>query len=104
MTERKIENMDNPNEPQLMTIHQALTQHIEQPENVEPARHGRICGDGRYLETNGMLSRFGADGGYVLGLLALNKERGLGFTVKEIVDATVRASIVDGAKFSIHTD
>jgi len=97
-------SMDNHNEPNTTPVHQDLVNHLAHPENIEPVQFGRVCGDGRQHETDGKLARFGADGGYVLGLLALNKTRNLGFTVKQIVDATVRASIVDGTKFSLHTD
>lgn len=70
-------------------------------DHIKDAQPGRMCGDGRYEENDGKLARFGADGGFVLGLLSLNRTHGLGLTPEQCVDAIVDAS--DG-KFYAHTD
>lgn len=80
--------------------------YIGDPENSRNVQYGRICGDGRYWpeESGGRLARFGADMGYVMGLLALNKSQELNLSPEEIVDAVITASTKDGGKFSLHTD
>lgn len=84
-----------------MGVHRALLAHITNPENVVTAEDGRKCGDGRYEEINGKLARFGADGGYVLALLSINRTKELGFTPMQIVDAVVDST---EGMFSIHSD
>lgn len=78
--------------------------YLQYPESIQDAMHGRMCGDGRYTETRGMMSRFGADGGYVLGLLSLNRRHHFGMQPEEIVDIVVAASVKVGGKFYAHTD
>lgn len=80
---------------------QLVINYVSNPENTSPARPGRMCGDGRYTETNGFFARFGADAGYVLGLLALNRKHELGLTPEQIVDTVIEAS---DRKFYAHTD
>ncbi len=60
-----------------------------------------MCGDGRYEGKEGKFARFGADGGFVLGLLSLNRTHGLGLTPEQVVDTVVDAS---EGKFYAHTD
>ncbi len=79
----------------------SVLSHVTNPENVGPITEGRMCGDGRYEGLDGKFARFGADGGYVLGLLSLNKTLDLGLKPTQIVDAVVQAS---EGKFTIHTD
>ncbi|MGE5042240.1 MAG: hypothetical protein ACM3IJ_05060 [Candidatus Levyibacteriota bacterium] len=81
--------------------HRLALAHVTDPENVRPVVEGRMCGDGRYTESDGNFARFGADAGYVLGLLALNRSHDLGLTPVQIVNAVVKNS---EGKFSFHTD
>ncbi|MFI5265324.1 MAG: hypothetical protein ACHQT7_01105 [Candidatus Levyibacteriota bacterium] len=77
-----------------------LLAHLSNPENVLPSEPGVMCGDGRYEEMDGKFARFGADGGYVLGLLALNHIRELMLPPSRIVEAVIAAS---GGRISIHS-
>lgn len=79
----------------------SLLAHLNNPENIAPSEPGIICGDGRYEDINGRFARFGADGGYILGLLSLNHTRKLGLSPAQIVNTVIAAS---GARISIHSD
>lgn len=79
----------------------AIKRYIENRDHIADAKPGRMCGDGRYEENEGKISRFGADGGFVLGLLGLNQKFGLRLTPEQAVDAVVATS---EGKFYAHTD
>jgi len=77
--------------------------YIEQ--NILPAHSGRKCVDGRYLATQstGMIARPGADCGYVMALLAVNKKKKLGLTPEQCFNAVYK--VVSQTKgFCMHTD
>ncbi|MBP7832937.1 MAG: hypothetical protein KA035_04170 [Candidatus Levybacteria bacterium] len=78
-----------------------IEEFIANPNHITDAKPGRMCGDGRYEGNDGKISRFGADGGFVLGLLGLNQKFGLGLTPEQAVDAVVSTS---EGKFYAHTD
>ena len=61
--------------------------------NAVAATLGRRCIDGRYLlsQGGGMLARPGADFGYLLALLAVNREKGLGLTADGCFEAVLAA-------------
>lgn len=78
-----------------------ISEYVGNPDHIAEAKPGRMCGDGRYEGNDGKISRFGADGGFVLGLLGLNQKLGLGLTPEQTVDAVVSTS---EGKFYAHTD
>lgn len=67
-----------------------------------PVRSGRRCVDGRYEKTQraGTIARPGADFGYVIILLSLNKEQKLGLSPEQLFDS-VHYSV---DTFALHTD
>ncbi|MBI4096803.1 MAG: hypothetical protein HY428_00095 [Candidatus Levybacteria bacterium] len=81
-----------------------VTQHSA--ENPMPAWPGRKCVDGRYQagQGSGMISRPGADFGYIMVLLAINKEKKLGLTPQECVDKVRGVVTKNGGKFFMHSD
>lgn len=75
--------------------------------NLTPAKEGRKCVDGRYASEGndqGMIARPGGDFGYVMALLAVNREKQLGLTPEQCVDAVFNAVTVEGNLFYMHTD
>lgn len=78
-----------------------IEMYLSSPDHITDARPGRMCGDGRYNETQGKLARFGADGGYLLGLLKLNNDFDLRLTPEQAAVATMKAT--DGP-FTLHTE
>lgn len=75
--------------------------------NTIPSKEGRQCVDGRYPlggESSGMIARPGADMGYVMILLALNKEKSWGLTPEQIVDAVYSVITRNNGQFYKHTD
>lgn len=83
---------------------ETVLEHV-QAETV-PATTGRRCVDGRYGrgEEIGRLARPGGDFGYVMALLKVNREKSLGLTPQQCVDAVHKAVAPDGGKFFMHTD
>ena len=78
--------------------------HVEK--NTIEVVPGRKCVDGGYTEVQspGMIARPGADLGYVMALMLVSKELGLGLTSKDCFDIVYDAVIKNGEKFYIHTD
>lgn len=74
--------------------------------NVVRAREGRKCVDGRYLPTqaSGMIARPGGDLGYVMALLAVNKQKNLGLTPEQCFDGVYDVVIRKNSHFYMHTD
>jgi hypothetical protein len=70
------------------------------------AQKGTKCVDGRYLpnQAHGMLARPGADGGYVMALEAVNRNKGLGLTPLECFNAVFKAIKKLNGTFYLHTD
>lgn len=97
-----VKPMDIINAPEIAGI----ADYLNNPENILAVEPGLVCGDGRYTreQSGGKLARFGADGGYVLGLLAINKKYNLGFTPQQVVDAVVESAIRMTGKAYFHTD
>lgn len=64
------------------------------------------CVDGRYLpdQERGKIARPGGDLGYVMVLLALNKEKELGLTPKLCFQAVYGVVNKNGGKFNLHSD
>jgi hypothetical protein len=75
--------------------------------NIVAVREGRKCVDGRYLPTqaSGMIARPGGDCGYVMALMAVNREKRLGLTPEECFNAVYKVLVHElrGA-FYLHTD
>lgn len=81
-----------------------FNKHIKK--NTVKAMPGRKCVDGRYEpgQEEGRIARPGADFGYVMILLALNKEKQLGLSPEECVDRMYDIVTKDGGTFFMHTD
>jgi hypothetical protein len=75
-------------------------------DNIVPVKTGRKCFSGRYNspDYSGMISRPGADFGYVMAMLGYNSEQKLGFTVNDCVMAVYNAIKDLDGHFYIHTD
>jgi len=67
---------------------------------------GTKCVDGRYLpnQSHGMIARAGADGGYVMALEAVSRNKNLGLTPTECFNAVFKAVNQLNKKFYLHTD
>ncbi len=75
--------------------------------NIVEAREGRKCVDGRYLPTQGggMIARPGGDFGYVMALLALNRQKKLGLSPEQCFEAVYAVVSQKGdGHFYMHTD
>lgn len=75
--------------------------------NIVTAHEGRKCVDGRYLpdQASGMIARPGGDCGYVMALLAVNKQKKLGLTPEQCFNAVYKVvSRGDNCNFCMHTD
>lgn len=70
------------------------------------SQKGTKCFDGRYLpnQGRGMLSRPGADCGYVMALEAVNRKKNLGLTSEQCFNAVFRAVTKLNGIFYFHTD
>lgn len=81
-----------------------IKKHID--ENTVPVQSGRKCIDGRYLSTefSGAIARPGGDFGYVMALLDVNFEKGLGLTSEEIADKVYNTISQISRPYHIHTD
>lgn len=73
--------------------------------NTVDAVPGRKCVDGRYSHSQscGMIARPGGDFGYVMALMRVNREQGLGLTPQECCNAVSRVVSREIA-FCMHTD
>jgi hypothetical protein len=74
--------------------------------NIVPAQKGRKCVDGRYspAESSGMIARPGGDCGYVMALMAVNKQKALGLTPEQCFDIIYKVIKNNHEHFSMHTD
>lgn len=75
-------------------------------ENFLPVYAGRKCVDGRYEagQYSGAIARPGGDFGYVMALLAVNRDRNLGLTPEQCFAAVYDAVTQGDGRFSMHTD
>lgn len=71
--------------------------------NTIPAQSGSECVDGRYIES-GRVARPGGDFGFVMALLAANKQKGLGLSPEECFEKVYDAVIASNGNFYMHTD
>lgn len=72
--------------------------------NIVPIKYGRECVDGRYSQNiSGRIARPGGDFGYLMVLMRLNKEKGLGLTVKQCAEK-IYGTITQNDRFFMHTD
>jgi hypothetical protein len=74
--------------------------------NIIPAQKGRKCIDGRYSpgQASGMIARPGGDCGYVMALLAVSKQKALGFTPEQCFNIIYKSLTNNHERFSMHTD
>lgn len=73
--------------------------------NITKTRMGRKCVDGRYPSSVsiGMIARPGGDAGYVLALLALSEQKGIGLSAGECF-SLVYDTVHSEGHFGMHTD
>lgn len=71
--------------------------------NIAPAREGRRCIDGRYKTDIGMIARPGADFGYAMVMLRLNRTLNLAMSPGQCFDAIYNAVTADDGYFYMHT-
>lgn len=78
--------------------------HIER--NIVEVTSGRKCVDGRYLPNQavGRLAKPGADLGYVMAFLALNRQKNLGLSASDCFDLIYNILTENGDSFYIHSD
>jgi len=98
---------------QALHIEHIHTQVIEESElakayvilNMVEATSGRKCVDGRYMHSQsvGMIARPGGDFGYVMALMRVNHEKGLGLTSQECFNK-VNEAVSHEIAFCMHTD
>lgn len=98
-----IETKESSREAETMTTEE-IKNYVEA--NFVPAQNGRKCVDGRYLpgQNEGMIARAGGDVGYVMAILALNRQQNLSLSVKDCVDIVYKAAISLDGTFYMHTD
>lgn len=74
--------------------------------SIVTVQKGTKCVDGRYLpnQAHGLLARPGADGGYVMALEAVSRNKNLGLTPTECFNAVFKAVQKLNKKFYLHTD
>lgn len=81
--------------------------YLSEPANIVDTKEGRRCIDGRYSAGStdvGMIARPGADFGYVMVLLVLNRKLNTGMTPGQCFDAVYQIVTANKGKFYMHTD